>query len=87
MTDLHLRISIFEVIMDFNAPLMCGFNKINVPSVYLKIGDILVSIENRIYIPDDQVKARKNKTPHDNMSQAIFNLKFVEVNPKIFKKL
>lgn len=85
--ELHKRIHIYMLKQDFNAPLMCDAGKLKVDHVILKHHDKIITINNRVYVPDDQAEGRKHGMPEDTMSQALFNKEFVDLNPEIFIKI
>jgi hypothetical protein len=85
--ELHKRIHVYLVQQDFNAPLKCDEGKIKFDHVELKSGDFILTINNRVYVPDDQAEGRKEGMPEDTMSQALFNKEFIDLNTKIFKPI
>lgn len=83
-SDYHKRIHVYMLLQAFNVPLKCdGGTSV----AKLKHHDKIVTIGNRVYVPDDQVEGRVHGMPNDTMSEALFNNDFVELNPIIFVKL
>jgi len=85
--ELHKRIHIYMVEQDFNAPLKCDEGKLSVAHVEMQSGDFVVTINNRVYVLDNDVEGRKYGMPNDTMSQTLFDKEFVDLNPEIFKKI
>lgn len=77
------RIEIYVLDMSFNAPLDTNPNQ----HIELKKGDRIVTIDDKVYIPDTDTSKRAGAMEEDNHSLALFKTVFVEMNNKIFKKI
>ena len=71
--ELHKRIHIYLTQQVFNAPLKCDEGKIKVAHVELPHHSTVITINNRVYVPDNQAEGRKEGMPEDTMSQALFD--------------
>lgn len=69
--------------MEFNAPLHSKPNS----HLELKRGHRVVTIDDDVYIKNEDAGKAENAHPEDNYSLALFGTSFVEANPKIFKKI
>jgi len=85
--ELHKRIHIYLVKQNFNAPLKCDEGKIKVDHVEILPNSTIITINNRVYVPDNQAEGRKHGMPDDTMSQALFDKEFLDLNPEIFKRI
>ena len=74
------------MLMEFNAPL--AFSPQNAV-IELKPGDVLIATMGHVYVemPEDLKKNINDQNHEGNHAQALFREEFVELNPKIFKKL
>ena len=84
MGNYFLAINYYAVLMSFNVPVA------HAPqgnALCLQVGDTILAIEGDIYVKMDSNQRKVCKKSNDTHVKALFDEKFVTMNPKIFKAL
>ena len=76
----YIELNTYEVLMPFNVPLATAPEAL---AIQLHIGDTISVVDGRVFVKmNSKMKETYKNGTH---MRAIFDKKFVELNPKIFK--